>query len=110
MASLKTISIIAVTLALCTVSSNAFAQSAPTGPAAQPIALATTPAVKRIVRRVVEPLPVLATPKAAEKSKLYARAPYSKAVSGRVNKFIINNSNHKVTTPVYFSVDALKSR
>ena len=110
MTSLKTISIIAATLALCSVSGNAFAQSAPTGPSAQPVASVTAPAVKRTVKRVVEPLPILATPKSAEKSKLYARAPYSKAVSGRLNKFIINNSNHKVSTPVYFSVDALKSR
>jgi len=111
MANLKTISIITATVVLCSLSSNAFAQSAPTAnSAAEPVALSTAPVAKRTIKRIVEPLPMLATPRSTKKSKLYARAPYSKAVSGQVNKFIINNKNHKISTPVYFGKDALKSR
>lgn len=113
MMNLKTISLITVAIAMCGFSNTAFAQSATIDTAHQDIIITaanTQPKVKRKIRRVVEPLPLLAKPKASEKTKLFARAPYSKAVNGHMNKFVIKNGKHKVLTPVYFSEDALKSR
>jgi len=126
MINFKTVAILAMTMALCGFSSTAFAQSsnaihsaslntASALPTYQAIGTTIStsnvqPKTKRKLRRIVEPLPELATRKAAPKGKFLSRAPYSKAVNGHMDKFVINNGQHKVLTPIYFGKDALKSR
>jgi len=100
MINFKTVAILAMTMALCGFSSTAFAQSsnaihsaslntASALPTYQAIGTTIStsnvqPKTKRKLRRIVEPLPELATRKAAPKGKFLSRTPYSKAVNGHM--------------------------
>jgi len=109
----KTLSLLTAAIALCSLSSTAMAQSSSQNQSVTPDKYAHAAPAKTTAKRtvrVVEPLPTMAKPRSKTTSSLYKRAPYAKAASGYKGKFVINDHRHKVTTPVYYSKDALKSR